>query len=130
MLKKLFLCLYLYLTFITNAIALSFTEKNELVNLTVTPEYQSISKETSDIGLIATIDIKTGWHIYWQNPGDTGDPTTLTYYDSPYYTESERAHTTPQKSVFNDIITTYIYRQKVYFKSEFKSVIGFSFRNK
>ena len=108
---------FLILSF--NAHAVSFSNKTEHVNITFIPEYTEISSETPSISLIAVIDIKPDWHIYWDNPGDAGDPTTLTFYDSPYYSITNTIHSSPIKSVFNDIITSYIHKEHLYYKTEF-----------
>lgn len=119
MLKKFLFALLFCLAWVTNAEALSVMKKTEHVSLMLTPEYQALTPDTANLTLIAEINIAPDWHIYWDNPGDTGDPTSLTYYDSPYYTESENIHTAPEKSVFNDLITTYVYRRKFYYKTVF-----------
>ena len=118
--RKLF-CLYLALisAFALNAEALSFSQKSDYVSLTLIPEYKTISTHTPSITFIAEIDIKPDWHIYWDNPGDTGDPTTLIFYDSPYYNLQETTHSAPKKFVLEDIITTYVHRQKMYYKTTF-----------
>ena len=119
MLKKFLFALLFCLAWVTHAEALSVMKKTEHVSLMLTPEYQTLTPDTANLTLIAEINIAPNWHIYWDNPGDTGDPTSLTYYDSPYYTESENIHTAPEKSVFNDLITTYVYRRKFYHKTVF-----------
>lgn len=115
MLKKLFLILFFITAFITNANALSFTKKQDLVSLTVTPEYKTLSPDTQTISFIIKANIKPNWHLYWDNPGDTGDPVVLTFYDSPHYQEQSSHHTAPIKSVFEEIITSYIYKKELYF---------------
>lgn len=119
MLKKFLFALILCLAWISNAEALNFTKKTDHVSLNLTPEYQTLSPDTKTLTVIAEINIAPNWHIYWDNPGDTGDPTTLIFYDSPYYTKTKATHTAPKKSVFNELITTYIYRQKLYHKITF-----------
>lgn len=118
--RRLFcLCLSLILAFAFNANALSFSQKSNYVRLNLIPEYKTLSPDTQSITFIAAIDIKPDWHIYWDNPGDTGDPTSLIFYESPYYNLKESMHSAPQKFVLEDIITTYIHRRKMYFKTTF-----------
>ncbi len=119
MLKKLLIASLLYMACIANASALSFSKKTELVSLKVTPEYKTLSPELDSIALIAEADIKSGWHLYWDNPGDIGAPTMLSFYDSPHYAEISSEHSAPEKSVFEDIITSYVYTKKIYFKTTF-----------
>ena len=109
-----------FLSISLNAIALDFNSKTEHVSLSLTPEYSVLSPNLSEISFITTVDIKPNWHIYWDNPGDSGDPTILTYYDSPHYTIKDNTHSSPLKSVFNDIITSYIHKERLYYKTDFK----------
>lgn len=120
MLKKFFLCVLFIVAIISDAFAISFSNTEDLITLNITPEYKTLSPDTTEITLISTIDIKNGWHLYWDNPGDTGDPTTLTFFESPYYKITENTHSAPKKSVFDEIITSYIHRKKLYYKTTFK----------
>lgn len=119
MLKKYLFSLGLALAFATNAFALSFSQKQDLVSLTLTPEYKVLSKQTQSVSFIAKADILPDWHLYWDNPGDTGDPTTLSFYESPNIEETSSIHSAPSKSVFENIITSYIYQKELYFKITF-----------
>ena len=126
MLKKYFMlltaCLFFtaaWLLFAAEAGALSFSQSTGLVSLKVTPEYKTLSPASETIDIIAEADIKPGWHLYWDNPGDIGGPTSLSFFESPHYTEIGSTHTAPEKSVYEDIITSYVYTKKVYFRSTF-----------
>lgn len=119
MLKKLLFIILSFLLTPAEAPALSFSQHTDLVDLKIIPEYKSITAQTKELTILAEINVKTDWHLYWDNPGDTGAPTTLTFYDTPYYKETAATHTAPQKSVFENIITSYIYPQKLYFKNTF-----------
>ena len=126
MLKKYFMlltaCLFFiaaWLLFAAEAGALSFSQSTGLVSLKVTPEYKTLSPVSETIDIIAEADIKPGWHLYWDNPGDIGGPTSLSFFESPHYTEIGSTHTAPEKSVYEDIITSYVYTKKVYFRSTF-----------
>lgn len=120
MLKK-YLFVFLLCFFSANfAHALDMTNTTDHVRLTIIPEYTSISKETQQITLISAIDIKPEWHLYWDNPGDTGDPTSLTFFDSPFYQKTSENHSAPQKILFNNLITTYVHHQKLYYKTSFE----------
>ena len=125
MLKKntfLTACLFFtaaWLLFAAEAGALSFSQSTGLVSLKVTPEYKTLSPASKTIDIIAEADIKPGWHLYWDNPGDIGGPTSLSFFESPHYTEIGNTHTAPEKSVYEDIITSYVYTKKVYFRSTF-----------
>lgn len=125
MLKKntfLTACLFFtaaWLLFAAEAGALSFSQSTGLVSLKVTPEYKTLSPASKTIDIITEADIKPGWHLYWDNPGDIGGPTSLSFFESPHYTEIGNTHTAPEKSVYEDIITSYVYTKKVYFRSTF-----------
>ena len=117
MLKKYFLILLFFITATLNAEALTFQKASPHVNLSLIPQYQTLDADTTDISLLAKIEIAPGWHIYWQNPGDTGDPTTITFFDTPYYEHSEQTRSSPEKIVFNELITTYLHHQQLYIKN-------------
>ncbi len=120
MFKKLFFLTLIFFLQICNTEALTFSKRAQLVNLKITPEYKAVSPDTTVMDIIAKADIDRGWHLYWDNPGDTGEPTTLSFYESPHYQEIFRTHSSPQKSVFEDIITSYVYTEKIYFRTSFK----------
>lgn len=111
---------FLFLGIINSAQAISFSQKTKLVNLRITPEYKTLSVTTPKITIVAEADIEQGWHLYWDNPGDIGEPTTLSFFESPHYTEISSVHSSPSKSVYEDIITSYIYTKKIYFRSTFE----------
>lgn len=117
MLKKYFLTLLIYLTAVLNAEALVFKKETPHVNLSLIPEYQTISTTADSLSLLTKIEIAPGWHLYWQNPGDTGDPTSLTFFDTPYYEQTEQTRSSPEKIVFNELITTYLHHQQLYIKN-------------
>lgn len=118
-LRKFFLFFYFFFALISEALALEYSEKTDLVNIRIIPEYTTLSKETKTIDVITEINIEPDWHLYWDNPGDTGDPTVLSFFEFPYYKETANIHSAPKKSVFEEIITSYIYTKKLYFKTSF-----------
>ncbi len=120
MLKRFFLCFLFICIWAGNAFAVSFSKTEDMVTLSVSPEYKTLSPDLTEITLISSVDIKSGWHLYWDNPGDTGDPTTLVFFESPYYEITENIHSAPKKSVFDEIITSYIHTKKLYYKTTFK----------
>ena len=119
MIKKILLILFIIFQISHNAFALSFNSQSEHVNLHIIPEYKTLSKDTQNLTIIARADIAKGWHLYWDNPGDIGTPTTLDFYDSIHYNITENQHSSPHKSVYEDIITSYIYTETMYFKTTF-----------
>ncbi len=111
---------FLFLGIINSAQAISFSQRTKLVNLRITPEYKTISAATPKITIVAEADIEQGWHLYWDNPGDIGEPTTLSFFESPHYKEISNVHSSPSKSVYEDIITSYVYTKKIYFRNTFE----------
>ncbi len=43
------------------------------------------------------LDIRDGWHTYWRNPGDSGEPTKLTWHLPPGFTAGDIVWTTPHR---------------------------------
>src|SRR5258708_18186883 len=41
------------------------------------------------------LDIRDGWHTYWRNPGDSGEPTKLAWQLPPGFTAGDIPGTTP-----------------------------------
>ena len=117
MLKQYLWSLLLLITFVFPSEATVFSKTSNHALLTVAPEYISLSPQNKNLEFIARLNIKPGWHVYWQNPGDTGDPTSLNYFDYPYYNIEKTTLSTPLKQTFNEMITTYIHRQEMYIKT-------------
>src|SRR6202171_540757 len=43
------------------------------------------------------LNIRDGWHTYWRNPGDSGQPTTLEWQLPPGFTAGDIVWTTPHR---------------------------------
>jgi thiol:disulfide interchange protein/DsbC/DsbD-like thiol-disulfide interchange protein len=43
------------------------------------------------------LDIREGWHTYWRNPGDSGEPTKLAWQLPPAFTAGDIVWTTPHR---------------------------------
>jgi thiol:disulfide interchange protein/DsbC/DsbD-like thiol-disulfide interchange protein len=43
------------------------------------------------------LDIRDGWHTYWRNPGDSGEPTKLAWQLPPGFTAGDIVWTTPHR---------------------------------
>ncbi|HTC38910.1 MAG TPA: protein-disulfide reductase DsbD domain-containing protein, partial [Steroidobacteraceae bacterium] len=43
------------------------------------------------------LDIREGWHTYWRNPGDSGEPTKLAWQLPPGFTAGDIVWTTPHR---------------------------------
>ncbi len=63
--------------------------------------------------LIAAITPHQGWHIYWQNPGDIGQPTTITPKAGNIQIINQ---STPKKHIAYEIMREYFYDDTAYYK--------------
>ena len=43
------------------------------------------------------LDIRDGWHTYWRNPGDSGEPTKLVWHLPPGFAAGDIVWTTPHR---------------------------------
>jgi thiol:disulfide interchange protein len=43
------------------------------------------------------LNIRDGWHTYWRNPGDSGEPTKLAWHLPPGFTAGDIVWTTPHR---------------------------------
>jgi thiol:disulfide interchange protein DsbD len=43
------------------------------------------------------LEIRDGWHTYWRNPGDSGEPTKLTWQLPPGFSAGDIVWTTPHR---------------------------------
>jgi DsbC/DsbD-like thiol-disulfide interchange protein len=50
-----------------------------------------------DVTLGVYFKLETGWHIYWQNPGDSGEPPTITWHLPPEVTASSMQFPAPKQ---------------------------------
>lgn len=53
------------------------TVQTDYTKATITTDHKIISKETKQIWVLLTLDLKKGYHSYWRNPGDSGLETTI-----------------------------------------------------
>jgi thiol:disulfide interchange protein DsbD len=53
-----------------------------LVELSLLPQYSQVSSQGESFLLGVKFNIKPGWHIYWQNPGDSGAPPVFRWFES------------------------------------------------
>jgi len=92
---------------------------SQYVNVDIIPEFEVADENVKKIGIVAKIKIKEGWHLYWKNPGDVGEPTVLNYEKKIQYDDLLQISSKPKKKKFEDIITSYVYEDYVYFYNEF-----------
>ena len=54
------------------------------------------------IQVLAVLDIPNGWHIYWQNPGDSGQATQITVESNQATATSSPKWTGPEETLVLD----------------------------
>lgn len=74
------------------------------------------SKKNTDnnFNILVEFNLKNGWLISWDNPGDAGIPTTFKWNKNI----KRVAFSQPQKKVYEDIIAQYGYSDKAYYLFE------------
>ena len=58
--------------------------------------------------------IDKGWHTYWRNAGDSGEPTTVTWTLPAGWSAGEIVWPTPKRQVASETIVNYGYDGEVY----------------
>ncbi len=100
--------------FVSNAGAKeSFYSKTEV---TVIPETESVSP-ASPLQVMVKIEPKNDWHIYWNNPGDTGIPTVVNL-QTDFGRVVLRRQSSPKYFLQHNIITQYAYDSPAYWLFE------------
>jgi DsbC/DsbD-like thiol-disulfide interchange protein len=64
-----------------------------------------------ELGVLLTI--KPKWHIYWINPGDAGDPTTVTWQLPPGFTAGPLKYPTPVRFEQEGPVISFGYEDRV-----------------
>lgn len=115
---KLFLsCLLFFHSFITSANALSFENKSNYVTISAIPEYKTLTSFTKKLNILYKINITPSMHMYWNNPGDVGEPTKITPL-SPNLKIINNTSSSPSKISFENIITSYTHQNTFYIKQQ------------
>ena len=114
MIKRICIFILYFCILSINAFALHYNQPSSHVDIEVIPQYKQITPSTKKLDLLLKLKIKPNWHIYWKNPGDIGNPTTLNIKDTPYYEIDDHLTSTPKKIVFEDIITSYVHENTFY----------------
>lgn len=114
MIKRFFFLIMFFCIFSLNAFANKYNYSTPFVNVNIIPELTTISPKTKSLNLLLKITIKPKWHLYWENPGDVGNPTILNLKDTPYTNLSSPLFSAPKKVIYEDIITSYIYENTFY----------------
>ncbi len=91
--------------------AASSRENDNRVSITLIPEVAH-SADADTIWIGVQMDIEEGWHVYWQNPGDSGLPTTIRWEDHPFFHPGSIHWPRPNR-FDEDGVTTYGYSEHV-----------------
>jgi thiol:disulfide interchange protein len=115
---RLFLILLFLLTAISNSFAANpFEEGNKLVKTTIVQdrnEFQPSNSESTPAGFIGIkFEIEPGWHIYWANSGESGQPTALNWVVPESWRVGDILWPAPTKFIERGNIITYGYEGSV-----------------
>lgn len=105
------LCLGFMFIWPCSAVCNQSTWQNDKLNISV------FAHKTAQRNILVLVKFQmfNGWHIFWDNPGDAGVPVEFNWQ----FTENrrvERIHeTTPQRFIYNDIITQFGYGDTAYY---------------
>ncbi len=78
------------------------------VQVSITPDTLAIQPGKS-FHLAITITPQSGWHIYWENPGDSGLPTTVTWQLPPGFSAGHLQFPIPRQFTLPGNIIAYGY---------------------
>ncbi len=68
--------------------------------------------------LAAKLTVEKGWHVYWQNPGDSGMPTRITISGPPGFSIGDPQYPAPVREEAEGDIVTYVHTGEAVFLSE------------
>lgn len=73
------------------------------------------SEQQQNFSVLVAFELLDGWHISWENPGDAGIPTEFSWNLPNKWQVENINSSTPQKFLYEDIITQYGYGHKAYY---------------
>lgn len=102
------------LVFITLFIGTSLFSiaRSQTVSANIVTDLSDINNQNS-FALGVLFEIKPGWHIYWQNPGDSGLPTRINFDLPGNFKQGETIWPVPEKIERSGNIVDYGYENKV-----------------
>ena len=68
--------------------------------------------------LAAKLTVEKGWHVYWENPGDSGMPTRITIAGPPGFSIGDPQGPAPEREEAEGDIVTFVHKGEVVFLSE------------
>jgi thiol:disulfide interchange protein DsbD len=67
------------------------------------------------------LSVEPGWHIYWENPGDSGLPTRILLRGPEGFEIGESRFPTPKREVAEGDIVTYVHKGEVLFLADVRA---------
>ena len=71
--------------------------------------------------LAAKLTVEPGWHVYWENPGDSGMPTRLEVAAPAGFVVATPLHPAPEREVAEGDIVTFVHKGEVLFLADAKA---------
>ena len=90
---------------------------NQLVKVELFCDRTSI-RPGETFTLAAKLTVEKGWHIYWENPGDSGIPTRITISGPPGFSIGDPQSPAPVREEAEGDIVTYVHTGEAVFLSE------------
>lgn len=95
------------------------TDGAKLVKVALLADRETIrAGETFTLGVRLTI--RKGWHVYWENAGDSGIPTTLEVHAPEGFEIGGLHFPVPEKQVLEGDIVSYIHKDEVVILADVK----------
>jgi len=92
------------LSFLAAAFLAVPASAEQMVHASLIAEQNGIvSGQLFRVGIL--LDMKEGWHTYWENPGDAGIPTTLEWHLPPGFAASSIDWPVPQRLTEGTLVT-------------------------
>ena len=103
------------------SVAFSQTAKPQHARLSLISEQTAVGSGSQWIGLRFQLD--PGWHIYWINPGDSGEPPKITWHLPAGINASDLQFPTPHR-IQDHGLTDYGYESEVVLLSKLTTAAG------
>lgn len=127
--KKIIYAILIFFTlFSNNAFSAQSTTKNVIVNILQNKEKISIGESFE---VLVEFEVAKDWHIYWDNPGEIGKATQISWILPNGYKAVLKNQTAP-KIFYNEGIIQYGYKNKAYYHYEIiadKNILSDKFRD-
>ena len=68
--------------------------------------------------LAAKLSVEKGWHVYWENPGDSGMPTRISISGPPGFSIGDPQYPAPEREEAEGDIVTFVHTGEVVFLSD------------